>query len=128
MRRRGGGQGLVSGEAAELQTYEYESKVHVKDINIDRPADMQVVTMYVPGRQRRPPHLQEQRPAHPHRRSQLRQRLRSGGGQELDMVMVTCVLQDGYYGVYGRISYYRTWIEGKMSSPKYCPSGANAGA
>ena len=26
----------------------------------------------------------------------------------------------GYYGVYGRISYYRTWIESKMESPKYC--------
>jgi len=30
------------------------------------------------------------------------------------------------YGVYARISYYRTWIEGKMSSPKYCSSGADA--
>lgn len=36
--------------------------------------------------------------------------------------------QAGSYGVYGRISFYRTWIEGKMSSPEYCPSGANAGA
>jgi len=35
--------------------------------------------------------------------------------------------QDGLFGVYGRISFYRTWIEGKMTNPKFCPSGANAG-
>merc|ERR1712183_585439 len=34
----------------------------------------------------------------------------------------------GKYGVYGRISFYRTWIEGKMSSPKYCGSGPDADA
>jgi len=34
----------------------------------------------------------------------------------------------GSYGVYGRISFYRTWIEGKMSSPKFCGGTANAGA
>lgn len=36
--------------------------------------------------------------------------------------------QAGKYGVYGRISFYRTWIEGKMSSPKFCGGTANAGA
>jgi len=36
--------------------------------------------------------------------------------------------QAGKYGVYGRISYYRTWIEGKMTSPTYCGSGADADA
>jgi len=34
----------------------------------------------------------------------------------------------GFYGVYGRISFYRTWIEGKMTSPKFCSGTANAGA
>ena len=34
----------------------------------------------------------------------------------------------GKYGVYGRISYYRTWIEGKMTSPKYCGNGPDADA
>ena len=29
----------------------------------------------------------------------------------------------GSYGVYGRISYYRNWIESKMVSPKYCGTG-----
>merc|ERR1711953_406981 len=32
----------------------------------------------------------------------------------------------GSYGVYGRISHYRTWIEGKMTSPKYCGTGPDA--
>jgi len=35
---------------------------------------------------------------------------------------------EGLFGVYGRISFYRTWIEGKMTNPKFCSSGANAGA
>jgi len=34
----------------------------------------------------------------------------------------------GSYGVYGRISHYRTWIEGKMTSPKYCGNGPDADA
>ena len=34
----------------------------------------------------------------------------------------------GKYGVYGRISYYRTWIEGKMTSPRYCGNGPDADA
>ena len=34
--------------------------------------------------------------------------------------------QAGKYGVYGRVSHYRTWIEGKMSSPKFCGNTANA--
>merc|ERR1711879_106650 len=34
--------------------------------------------------------------------------------------------QANQYGVYGRISYFRTWIEGKMTSPAYCSSGPNA--
>jgi len=35
----------------------------------------------------------------------------------------------GFYGVYGRISFYRSWIESKMSNPGFCPNGgANAGA
>ena len=34
--------------------------------------------------------------------------------------------QEGKYGVYGRVSHYRTWIEGKMSSPKFCGNTANA--
>merc|ERR1712227_766171 len=40
-----------------------------------------------------------------------------------------CALE-GFYGVYGRISFYRTWIESKMSSnPGFCPNGgANAAA
>ena len=29
-------------------------------------------------------------------------------------------------GVYGRISYFRTWIESKMTSPTFCSSGPNA--
>ena len=33
---------------------------------------------------------------------------------------------EGKYGVYGRISFFREWIEGKMSSPKYCGSGPDA--
>ena len=35
--------------------------------------------------------------------------------------MVTGVLQEEYYGVYGRISYYRSWLEEQMTSPRYCP-------
>merc|ERR1712061_587840 len=34
----------------------------------------------------------------------------------------------GFYGVYGGKSFYRTWIEEKMTSPKFCSSTANAGA
>ena len=34
----------------------------------------------------------------------------------------------GSYGVYGRISHYRTWIEGKMTSPRYCGNGPDADA
>merc|ERR1712087_823297 len=34
--------------------------------------------------------------------------------------------KEGKYGVYGRISFYRTWIEGKISSPKFCGNTANA--
>merc|ERR1711981_286813 len=34
----------------------------------------------------------------------------------------------GKYGVYGRISFFREWIEGKMSSPTYCGSGPDADA
>jgi len=34
--------------------------------------------------------------------------------------------KQGKFGVYGRISFYRTWIEGKMSSPKLCGDTANA--
>jgi len=34
--------------------------------------------------------------------------------------------KQGKYGVYGRISFYRTWLEGKMSSPKFCGNTANA--
>jgi len=33
---------------------------------------------------------------------------------------------EGKYGVYARISYFREWIEGKMSSPTYCGSGPDA--
>ena len=36
--------------------------------------------------------------------------------------------QAGKYGVYGRISYFRQWIEGKMCSPEYCGSGPDADA
>merc|ERR1719412_2779610 len=36
--------------------------------------------------------------------------------------------QAGKYGVYGRISFFREWIEGKMSSPTYCGSGPDADA
>ena len=36
--------------------------------------------------------------------------------------------RDGKYGVYGRISFFREWIEGKMSSPTYCGSGPDADA
>ena len=35
---------------------------------------------------------------------------------------------NGEYDVYGRISYFRQWIEGKMSSPEYCGSGPDADA
>ena len=31
----------------------------------------------------------------------------------------------GKYGVYGRISYYRNWLDSKMTSTKYCSAGAN---
>ena len=34
----------------------------------------------------------------------------------------------GKYGVYGRMSFFREWIEGKMSSPTYCGSGPDAEA
>lgn len=34
--------------------------------------------------------------------------------------------QAGIYGVYGRISFFREWIEGKMTSPIYCGSGPDA--
>ena len=34
--------------------------------------------------------------------------------------------KEGKYGVYGRVSFYRTWIEGKMTSPKFCGNTANA--
>ena len=34
----------------------------------------------------------------------------------------------GKFGVYGRISHFRTWIEEKMSSPKYCGSSPDADA
>ena len=36
-----------------------------------------------------------------------------------------CALAD-HYGVYGRISYFRKWIEGKMRSPKFCKNGPDA--
>merc|ERR1712020_556823 len=36
-----------------------------------------------------------------------------------------CALE-GKYGVYGRISFFREWIEGKMSSPTFCGSGPDA--
>lgn len=36
--------------------------------------------------------------------------------------------QAGKYGVYGRISFFRTWIESKMTSPKYCGDGPDADA
>ena len=38
---------------------------------------------------------------------------------------------EGKYGVYGRISYFRTWIERKMNkleAPKYCNTGPDAAA
>ena len=40
--------------------------------------------------------------------------------------LMSCLLQDGKYGIYGRISHFRSWIEEKMTSPKYCRGGANA--
>ena len=43
-------------------------------------------------------------------------------------VKILVNFQAGFYGVYGRISFYRTWIEGKMTSPKFCSGTANAGA
>ena len=36
------------------------------------------------------------------------------------------LVEQGKYGVYGRISFYRSWIESKMSSPKFCGDTANA--
>ena len=33
----------------------------------------------------------------------------------------------GKYGVYGRISFFRKWIERKMRSPRYCSRGPDAG-
>jgi len=36
--------------------------------------------------------------------------------------------KEGFYGVYGRISFYRTWIDQQMTGASFCPSGANAGA
>ena len=38
------------------------------------------------------------------------------------------MIQNGTYGVYGRISYYRDWIDDKMQAAKFCPSGAHAAA
>ena len=35
-------------------------------------------------------------------------------------------LKANKYGVYGRISYFRTWIESKLTSPTFCSSGPNA--
>ena len=33
--------------------------------------------------------------------------------------------QAGKYGVYGSISYYRNWLDTKMSSANYCSAGPN---
>ena len=33
---------------------------------------------------------------------------------------------ENVYGVYGRISYFREWIEKKMRSPRFCWTGPNA--
>ena len=34
----------------------------------------------------------------------------------------------GSYGVYGRISYYRAWLDSKLESPKYCRAGPDVDA
>ena len=34
----------------------------------------------------------------------------------------------GRYGVYGRISFFRSWIESKMISPSFCGAGPDADA
>ena len=34
----------------------------------------------------------------------------------------------GKYGVYGRISFFRSWIESKMISPSFCGAGPDADA
>ena len=52
-----------------------------------------------------------------------------GCGKQVRRVLVTLsvtVTVQGKYGVYGRISFYRTWIESKMSSPKFCGNTADA--
>ena len=36
--------------------------------------------------------------------------------------------QAGRYGVYGRISFFRSWIESKMTSPTFCGAGPDADA
>lgn len=36
--------------------------------------------------------------------------------------------KEGFYGVYGRVSFYRSWIDQQMTGATFCPSGANAGA
>ena len=36
--------------------------------------------------------------------------------------------QAGKYGVYGRISFFRSWIESKMTSPSFCGAGPDADA
>lgn len=38
-----------------------------------------------------------------------------------------CGLPD-IYGVYGRVSFYRDWIDGKLSSAKFCGPGPDADA
>ena len=52
----------------------------------------------------------------------------AGRGWVMAECQVLVNFQAGFYGVYGRISFYRTWIEGKMTSPKFCSGTANAGA
>ena len=34
--------------------------------------------------------------------------------------------QANTYGVYSRISFYRGWLDTKMTSATFCPSGPNA--
>ena len=34
-------------------------------------------------------------------------------------------IQANKYALYGRISYFRTWLESKMTSPTFCSGGPN---
>ena len=49
------------------------------------------------------------------------------GRSELIVIFLYCFPQPGVNGFYGRISFFRQWIEGEMNNPTFCGGTADAG-